>query len=210
MMAFLRTWVLNIVTVIIFITFLEILLPNSNMKRYIKMIIGLLVMLVVLNPLLEVASGKINLEEDIFKTSAMMDQKTLSYDYERLQGEQDQQLITLYKSKIDNHIRTKIEGENKLKVVELDLTIVEEKSHKDFGKLKNIHLVLSAPEKPPESTAEIQPVSKIYIEVGKGGEKAKAAAVIDNGLSEKLRSELASLYEVNPRSITIEQIEPKN
>ncbi|AOT68159.1 stage III sporulation protein AF [Geosporobacter ferrireducens] len=209
-MAFLRTWVLNIVTVIIFITFLEILLPNSDMKKYIKMIVGLLVMLVVLNPLLELATGKVNLEEEIFKTSAMMDQKNLAYDLERLEGEQDQQLVVLYKSKIENHLRTKIERENKLKVVALDLDIVEEKSHKDFGKLKNIHLSVSALEKPPESSAAILPVSKIYIEVAKGGEKAKAAATIDDGLSEKLKSELASLYEISPHAITIEQMEPKN
>ena len=209
MMAFLRTWVLNIVTVIIFITFLEILLPNSDMKKYIKMIVGLLVMLVVLNPLLELAAGKINLEEEIFKTSSVMDQKKLSYDLERLQGEQDQQLVALYKSKIENHVRTKIERENDLQVISMDVEIEGDKSHKDFGKLKNIHLIIALQENLPASSTEIKPVSNIFVEIGKGGETVKAAA-LDAGLSYKLKSELASLYEIDPRSISIEQVESKN
>ncbi|WP_270179230.1 stage III sporulation protein AF [Alkalihalobacillus sp. CinArs1] len=47
-------WVTNIILLILIATVLELLLPNSNMQRYVKMVIGLMLMAVILSPLLKI------------------------------------------------------------------------------------------------------------------------------------------------------------
>ncbi len=47
-------WVKGIVLVIIFATFLEFLLPASNMQKFIRVIMGLFIMLSILNPIINV------------------------------------------------------------------------------------------------------------------------------------------------------------
>jgi stage III sporulation protein AF len=49
---FLTGWVANIILFILLATILDMLLPNSNLQRYVKMVIGLLLIVIILNPLL--------------------------------------------------------------------------------------------------------------------------------------------------------------
>ena len=48
---FLREWIINITVIIIFIMFLDTIIPNSSMKRYINVIVGLMIIVVVIKPL---------------------------------------------------------------------------------------------------------------------------------------------------------------
>ncbi|WP_283154001.1 stage III sporulation protein AF [Guptibacillus hwajinpoensis] len=47
-------WITNIIVLILLATVLELLLPNSNMQRYVKMVIGLMLMAVILSPILTI------------------------------------------------------------------------------------------------------------------------------------------------------------
>ncbi|EIT87332.1 stage III sporulation protein AF [Fictibacillus macauensis ZFHKF-1] len=57
-MTFLSEWVSNIVLVILLGIFVEMLVPNNQFQKYIKMVIGLLLMLAILSPLLKLAGVK--------------------------------------------------------------------------------------------------------------------------------------------------------
>jgi stage III sporulation protein AF len=50
-MSELRGWVINICTAVFFITAVEMLLPNNNMKKYVKFVLGLILITVIINPL---------------------------------------------------------------------------------------------------------------------------------------------------------------
>jgi len=49
----LNDWVKTIILVVLFASFLELLLPASSMQRFVRVIMGLLVMLTMLNPVVE-------------------------------------------------------------------------------------------------------------------------------------------------------------
>lgn len=53
-MGFLTEWLTNIILLILLATILELMLPNSNMQRYVKMVVGLLLLVVMLQPLLTI------------------------------------------------------------------------------------------------------------------------------------------------------------
>ncbi|MYL63157.1 stage III sporulation protein AF [Bacillus hwajinpoensis] len=53
-MAVITGWITNIIVLILLATVLELLLPNSNMQRYVKMVIGLMLMAVILSPILTI------------------------------------------------------------------------------------------------------------------------------------------------------------
>lgn len=54
MMQFLTTWVTNIILFVLLAIIIDLLLPNSNMQRYTKMVIGLLLIVIILNPILKI------------------------------------------------------------------------------------------------------------------------------------------------------------
>jgi stage III sporulation protein AF len=55
-MSYLTDWITNIILFILLATVVEMLLPNSNMQKYTKLVIGLLLIVVILTPILKLLS----------------------------------------------------------------------------------------------------------------------------------------------------------
>ncbi len=53
-MEFLSGWIANIIMFILLATIVEMLLPNSSLQRYAKMVTGLLLIVIILNPILKI------------------------------------------------------------------------------------------------------------------------------------------------------------
>ncbi|CAM3800305.1 stage III sporulation protein AF [Mesobacillus zeae] len=56
-MDFLKEWVANIIFFILLATVLDMLLPNSAMQKYVKIVTGLLLIAIILSPVLKIFSG---------------------------------------------------------------------------------------------------------------------------------------------------------
>lgn len=52
MIVLFTSWVKNIIFVVLFASFLELLLPNSSMQRFVRVIMGLFILLAILNPVI--------------------------------------------------------------------------------------------------------------------------------------------------------------
>lgn len=63
MVAAISDWVKSIVMVVLFASFLELLLPASSMQRFVRVIMGLLVMLTILNPVVEFIQTRLGPEQ---------------------------------------------------------------------------------------------------------------------------------------------------
>ncbi len=59
-MQFLTEWISNIILLILLATILELLLPNSSLQRYVKMVVGLLILVAILNPLFSIFSKDVD------------------------------------------------------------------------------------------------------------------------------------------------------
>lgn len=56
-MDFLKEWVMNIILFILLATIIDMLLPNSSMQKYTKMVTGLLLIAIILTPIFKLISG---------------------------------------------------------------------------------------------------------------------------------------------------------
>ncbi|MGE5652830.1 MAG: stage III sporulation protein AF, partial [Bacillota bacterium] len=54
MLAELRTWVAGLITLIFFATILEMLLPTSAMRRFVRLVISLVLIMVLMKPVFKV------------------------------------------------------------------------------------------------------------------------------------------------------------
>ncbi|QXM06017.1 stage III sporulation protein AF [Crassaminicella indica] len=207
MMLFLKSWILNIVTVVIFISIMEFILPNSSMKKYIKMIVGLLVMLVIINPILEFMHERVQLEEDIFKTSSAINKRELALNLDQFKGTQQKQIIAIYKNNIEKHIKDQIEFNNKVHVLSINSNIEENIESKEFGNIKNLNILLSKYEDKQPQTG-IQPVSNIVINVNKNKEKVKITK--NESITKKIKEYISKQYGLEEDRININMNEIKN
>lgn len=191
MMDFLREWVMNIVILVIFIAFLDIILPNNKMKRYINMIIGLLIIIVLINPFINLIDNDININKEVF-SNMIIAKENNNYDKKDIVNLQNQQVIDIYKNSLKKEIIDLLDSKIKYKISAIDLNIYEDQDGNNFGEIKSICLVI-------ENKSNND--SSIYVDV-KVDEVKKVGVNIDNE-SEIVKQEHLDKY-ANVRKILSE------
>jgi stage III sporulation protein AF len=189
--------------VVIFISFVELLLPSSSMKKYIKMVVGLLVILVILNPIIELLYGDINVQDEIFKSSVMIEKEMISKDATDFQKSRNQQMIAIYKEKISEHLRDKIGFEYDVRLQNVHIEIEEDMENKDFGKIREIHLVLTEEKKKPDQQIAIESIDQVSIEVNGGSAKTPSNKAEDLYIISDIKNSISRFYDIEENNINI-------
>lgn len=111
------------------------------MKSYVKIAVGLLVMLSILQPLIKIKDEGIQFEEKILETSEAIDQYALTLQANSFQASQNKQLVSLYKMKIEADIRERIESQYPVQIVNIRSEIEENTEKERFGEIKSLHII---------------------------------------------------------------------
>ncbi|WP_033828446.1 stage III sporulation protein AF [Bacillus andreraoultii] len=77
-MEFLTSWITNIILFILLAVIVELLLPQTGLQKYVKMVIGLLLIIIFLSPLLKLLSTDV--DEVLKKTGIGIDQENISLE----------------------------------------------------------------------------------------------------------------------------------
>lgn len=158
MMEALKGWIISIVSTVIFVTIIEIILPDGSIKKYVKLATGLLIMVVVLSPILKLVANSSGIEQSISSYVSSMseyksvDTKKASEDFKEKTRET---FVAGLKSSIEEEIKSKT---GKDYVVE-NIKLKTAENEFGFDEIKSLDI------KKVKGKDEIHPVSKV--EIGK-------------------------------------------
>lgn len=76
----LKIWVTNITIAIFFITAVEMILPDNNLKRYAKFVLGLMLIVVIINPVIKIFDNGFDLYSYSNKAMSYMESGTADID----------------------------------------------------------------------------------------------------------------------------------
>jgi len=79
----LKVWVTNITIAIFFITAVEMILPDNNMKKYAKFVLGLILIVVIINPLIKIFNKDFNFNSYTSKATSLMEKSTVVTDIQK-------------------------------------------------------------------------------------------------------------------------------
>ena len=80
MIEILKGWVTNITIAVFFITAVEMILPDNNMKKYAKFVLGLMLIVVMINPIIKILDKDFDFYSYSNKAINYMDSSNLSAD----------------------------------------------------------------------------------------------------------------------------------
>ena len=207
---FISSWLKDIVVLFILISIAGLVMPKGNMKKYIDLVIGLLIIFTIISPFAKLIKMDFSLEETVFNYSKYGNFASKEEDYYSL--EQDKQIETVYKSKIKTEIATLIETESKYKVIELSVELSDDKER--YGDIKHLEILIGERESVEEARE-----SKVFIEKVKPVEINKKIKPIEinkeidktSGTDENKYKELKDLiflrYSIERDKITIREYE---
>lgn len=203
-MELIRDWIITIISVIVFVTFVEILIPNSSHKKYINVVVGFLLMIVILTPLTKLIGGDINFEEGIIKTSNEIELITAKNRIENIQRGNDEAVLKLYKSEIAKQLKGRIEQSSDYVVEEVIVEVVEDSTSPNFGLIDEFHITLRENKKYVETTSTtIQPV-EINVSIGKkSNNTVEANSILINNESDFIKDDLSNFYNLSRDNVNI-------
>ncbi len=211
MLEFLRSWIINIVTISLILILFEIIVPSGKIKKIITLVSGFVLLIAVVNPFLQLKNGNFDLGEAVQADSLYIDRKEVENSSKLLEETQAKQIAEVYKKKLALRIEEeagKLEG---VTVTRTTVEINEDYNSEKFGEVTKISVELKKASNGKEKKG-IEPVvtvEKIDINAGLNKKKEKEKEGLkfvdpeDKRLAELVKQNLNRSLEVNKESIEV-------
>ncbi len=166
---FLRSWIMNITVIIIFVMFLDMIMPNSSMKRYINVVVGLLIIIVVIKPFVLVKDYAESFDSEFLEATNFVEQGGDQWKSAEINKFQQQKAVEIFENNLKGQIVKLVKNSTKsdYKDISVDLELEKNFESEDFGNIKSITVRLSA------DRNEVIQVDRIKIGVNEGAEENK-------------------------------------
>ena len=218
MVDWISDWAGGIIVAVIIGTIIEMILPEGNSKKYIKVVIGIYVLFTIVSPVITKFTGKEMEVSDILELDTYIKEAEDSVKTQNIiQNENSNSIMSIYKSGIINDMKAKIEAKGYI-VNNVEIEIADDESYT----ILSINANLSKESKTSENNSsdytnedivQVNEVEKVEINVSNTlnnseGEEKEENDKKEDGLSssdkKEIKEYLSGVYEVSEENITIE------
>lgn len=187
MAGFLTMWASGVVVAVIIGSIIEMILPESNNKKYVKTVIGIFILFTIISPVIVKFSGGIDLK-------SIVDFEQYSANTTMVSAANvitDNDIIKIYKDNISKEITNELE-QNGFKVKKLELQVST--AEKNYGDIIEIRL------KVEEGNNSVENIEKIAINISENSEKTKE---ISEKHKNKIKDILNTTYSISKDKIYV-------
>lgn len=157
-------WMKNIIVFMIISTVILNLLGKSNYKKYVGLVTGLILVLLVIGPVLSLTGKTSYFDFSMDSYGSLVDAQDLSKEMFRMEEQSNIDIFEQYKQVIINQTDSLIAPKG-LTVVSMEIEVITDKTSKDFGDLLHIDLLAAykTNQEMPGKTGSILAIEKIEI-----------------------------------------------
>lgn len=195
MIEFLSSWAQGIIVAVIIATLIEMILPNSSSKKYVKVVIGMYILFTIVSPIIKKLGGKdINLNTiDIEKYEQQISKSdnTISRKFE---DNNTRSIKDIYVSNLKADISAKL----KEKGYEIDASDIQIKDDENYT-IEKITLKLIKMEQKQEKNNEIVINT---VEIGNTISQKDSKTLSDDDKQE-VKDYISETYDIDKKNINI-------
>ena len=195
MIEFLSSWAQGIIVAVIIATLIEMILPNSSSKKYVKVVIGMYILFTIVSPIIKKLGGKdINLNSiDIEKYEQQISKSdnTISRKFE---DNNTRSIKDIYVSNLKADISAKL----KEKGYEIDTSDIQIKDDENYT-IEKITLKLIKMEQKQEKNNEIVINT---VEIGNTISQKDSKTLSDDEKQE-VKDYISETYDIDKKNINI-------
>lgn len=168
-MDLLKAWITNIILFILLVTVVDLLLPNSTIKKYTKIVLGLLLITIILNPILRwVTTDYEKVLADfpqMNKSNEVQINNSIEIKKREIQASNRAYILKQMAVQLEKDVEEEMVDKFGLKIVEMKLE-EDQKSQQTFPANVQKVIVRLADHKQPDGKV-VEAVSKIEINANK-------------------------------------------
>jgi stage III sporulation protein AF len=218
-MEILRGIIRNIVIIIVLATFLEMLLPSSTMKKYVKLVIGLFIIVTILAPVLSLINQNYSFSLGDYQITSAKEVNDILAKGNSLRVNGQNQAQAQYKTVLAKQIQGIAQLNSSLTIENVELKLISPQDNKTLANgingIDEVTLVINknppknnqrdksnSPKDNQSTDKTVQPVTirigEINTNLSEGG---KTLATLNPKEQEKLIDVLANIYNLKPNQI---------
>lgn len=195
MIEFLSSWAQGIIVAVIIATLIEMILPNSSSKKYVKVVIGMYILFTIVSPIIKKVGGKdinlntINIEK--YEQQIAKSDNTISRKFE---DNNTRSIKDIYVSNLKADISAKL----KEKGYEIDTSDIQIKDDESYT-IEKITLKLIKMEQKQEKNNEIVINT---VEIGNTISQKDSKTLSDDDKQE-VKDYISETYDIDKKNINI-------
>lgn len=195
MIEFLSSWAQGIIVAVIIATLIEMILPNSSSKKYVKVVIGMYILFTIVSPIIKKLGGKdinlntINIEK--YEQQISKSDNTISRKFE---DNNTRSIKDIYVSNLKADISAKL----KEKGYEIDTSDIQIKDDENYT-IEKITLKLIKTEQKQEKNHEIVINT---VEIGNTISQKDSKTLSDDDKQE-VKDYISETYDIDKKNINI-------
>ncbi len=199
-MSILTDWVTNIIVFILFAIIMDMLLPNSTMQKYTKLVIGLLLIAVFITPILSIFNKNFtsNIQEKILQGSTFNNPKLEnSLESKKREIEETQQAYILEHMAVQlkNEAEKELMDQSNYAIQDITIALLDKNGEMNVENIETINVFVA--ESQESSSEVVQPVEKIDINID------EKQTIINDIPSSELSKILSNIWGIEPNKIVI-------
>ncbi|NLC69387.1 MAG: hypothetical protein GX754_11540 [Clostridiaceae bacterium] len=185
MIGFIKGWVLDITVVVVILVLVEMLVPSGRIKNFLNVITGIIIIIIVVQPLLKLFSGGYDLSLPGEIGRSLEVEVGAHVAGTGFREEQAKQIAMVYREKLVEGIERAARGIDGIKGVKADVTINEDYNSIYFGEIKKVYLYVLIEDGNTDGKEKgrqedvgfriipVEKIGKIQISMGKLGESGQ-------------------------------------
>jgi stage III sporulation protein AF len=167
-MDFLKEWVTNIILFILLATVIDMLLPNSGLQKYTKMVTGLLLIAIILTPIFKLISKDFESALASISTHQVPGEKNMKnlidLKKKEIQASQHAYILDELAVKLKKDVKEELMEQYGLEITKIDF-VLNEKSDQAFP--ENLQKVMVLLKQPDLSVKTVEAIKQIEINTEK-------------------------------------------
>ncbi|MGE5614171.1 MAG: stage III sporulation protein AF [Bacillota bacterium] len=220
MLEYIKQWIVNIVSLVLFIVMFEMLFPKGKMRKYAGLATGAILIIAIVNPMLGLFGRKFDFVAAQTVSGNMIGKTQAVNDSKLLEKEQREQIVEVYRLNIIEQIEHNAEEIEGVKEARADIIFNEDCDSPAFGEIMRVYLEItdgSEEEGAGENDGinpdgkEIKKIEKVKIgKIGgiKAAGKKPAGEDIDTELAKMIEDRISRVFGVSRDNIIINYANP--
>lgn len=176
-----QQWILNITSFSILLIMLESIMPSNRYNKYVKVVCGFILAIIVIKPVIPLFAGKVDINELMVVNENKLNDMEINSFKGNFDIKQNEIIIKNYKKNLERQISEYANTTIKDYLVIAEATINEDRNSKDFGKVISLYLTLVPKNKDTITPSyeninkvdNINPIEGVKIEIKKTNEGIK-------------------------------------
>ena len=195
MINIISNWAGELVVSLVIVTLIEMLLPDGNCKKYVKVVIGVYILFSIVSPVITKVTGNEFRVSDIYDINTYIEVSAKS-SQENIENNQQNQIKQVYITNLKNDMKQKIQ-EKGYSVKSLTLEISNDEQYT----LKKIFAQVS--KRKNEENNEVKGVNEINITISNTTENIEEDISISTKEQNDLKAYLSGIYNLEEKNINI-------